>query len=140
MYLLALGYKQIRDIGVTSIHTVHSQRILIKDKNIKLREPGLLTPFIETKLMSSTKIDYFAPELKEKSDFVELDKSDMWSYGVLYYYLLRGCLPELNPDTKTINIDILETNRKNKNIIGKCLDQNVAKRLTLEQVKIDGVN
>lgn len=37
MYLLAIAYKQIRDIGVTSIHTVHSQRILIKDKNIKVR-------------------------------------------------------------------------------------------------------
>jgi hypothetical protein len=34
----------------------------------------------------------------------------------------------------------LDTNRKNKNIIGKCLDQNVTKRLTLEQVKIDGVD
>lgn len=90
--------------------------------------------------MSSTKIDYFAPELKEKSDFVELDKSDMWSYGVLYYFLLRGSLPELNTETKSINIDILDTNRKNKNLIGKCLDQNVSKRLTLEQLKIEGVN
>jgi serine/threonine protein kinase len=55
----------------------------------------------------------------------------MWSYGVLYYYLLRGSLPELNTETKTINIDILDTNRKNKNLIGKCLDQNVSKRLFL---------
>lgn len=37
MYLLAIGYKQMRDLGVTSIHTVHSQRIMIKNKNIKLR-------------------------------------------------------------------------------------------------------
>jgi hypothetical protein len=37
MYLLALAYKQMRDIGVTSIHTVHSQRIMIKNKNIKVR-------------------------------------------------------------------------------------------------------
>lgn len=55
--------------------------------------------------MISHKIDYFAPQLKQKSDFVELDKSDMWSYGVLYYYLLRGgALPELNTETKSINI------------------------------------
>lgn len=65
MYLLAISYKQIRDIGVTSIHTVHSQRIMIKNNNIKLREPGLLTPFIENKLYANNKkIDYFAPELK----------------------------------------------------------------------------
>ena len=37
MYLIALGYKQMRDLGVTSIHTVHSQRIMVKDGNIKLR-------------------------------------------------------------------------------------------------------
>jgi hypothetical protein len=37
MYLLAIGYKQMKDLGVTSIHTVHSQRIMIKNKNIKLR-------------------------------------------------------------------------------------------------------
>lgn len=60
----------------------------------------------------------------------------MWSYGILYYYLLRGVLPEPNPETKTINIDILDTNKKNKNLIGKCLDQNVNKRLTLQQLKI----
>lgn len=64
----------------------------------------------------------------------------MWSYGILYYYLLRGALPEANPETKTINIDILDTNKKNKNLIGKCLDQNVNKRLTLQQLKIEGVN
>ncbi len=95
MYLLAIAYKQMRDIGVTSIHTVHCQRIMIKNKNIKIRQPGLLTPFIENKLITSTKIDYFAPELKQKSDFVELDKSDMWSYGILYYFLLQGSLPQL---------------------------------------------
>lgn len=37
MYLMAIGYKQMRDIGVTSIHTVHSQRIMIKNHNIKIR-------------------------------------------------------------------------------------------------------
>ena len=37
MYLVAFGYKQMRDLAVTSIHTVHSKRIMIKNKNIKLR-------------------------------------------------------------------------------------------------------
>ena len=46
MYLMALGYKQMRDLGVTSIHTVNSQRIMIKNGNIKIREPGILTPFL----------------------------------------------------------------------------------------------
>ena len=95
MYLIAIGYKQIRDIGITSIHTVHSHRIMVKDKNLKIREPGILTPYIENKLYSSIKIDYFAPELKNKTEFVSLDKSDIWSFGVLYYYLLGSKMPEL---------------------------------------------
>ena len=70
---------------------------MIKDGNIKIREPGLLTPLIEHRLRQSTKIDYFAPELKERGDFVELDKSDMWSYGVLFYYLLHRQIPVLDP-------------------------------------------
>lgn len=37
MYILAISFKQMRDIGVTSIHTIHSQRIMIKNNNIKLR-------------------------------------------------------------------------------------------------------
>lgn len=37
MYIMALAIKQIREMGVTSIHTIHSQRIMIKDKSIKLR-------------------------------------------------------------------------------------------------------
>lgn len=64
MYLLALSFKQMKDLGVTSIHTVNCQRVMIKNKNIKIREPGLITPFLENKLIMSTKIDYFAPELK----------------------------------------------------------------------------
>lgn len=37
MYVLALGLQQMRELGVTSIHTLHSQRIMVKDKNIKVR-------------------------------------------------------------------------------------------------------
>lgn len=65
MYVMALAIKQIREMGVTSIHTINCQRIMVKDKNIKLREPGLLTPSVEKKLVEAKHtIDYFAPELK----------------------------------------------------------------------------
>jgi hypothetical protein len=46
MYILAIAIKQIREIGVSSIHTIHSMRVMVGDKNIKLREPGLLTPSV----------------------------------------------------------------------------------------------
>ena len=82
---------------MTSIHTIHSQRIMIKGKNIRLREPGLISPTVEKRLIEGKNIiDYFAPELKENLEMVQLDKSDMWSYGVLYYYLISGKLPTAN--------------------------------------------
>ena len=62
MYIMALAIKQMRELGVSSIHTLHAQRIMIKDKGIKLREPGMLTPAVEKKLVDSKHIiDYFAP-------------------------------------------------------------------------------
>lgn len=57
----------------------------------------MLAPSIEKRLIEGKNtIDYFAPELKENLEMVQLDKSDMWSYGVLYYYLLSGKLPTSN--------------------------------------------
>jgi serine/threonine protein kinase len=37
MYIMALAIQQMRELGVTSIHTVNSQRIMVKDKSIKIR-------------------------------------------------------------------------------------------------------
>jgi serine/threonine protein kinase len=129
MYILALGIKQMRELGVSSIHTMHSQRVMIKDKSVRLREPGLLTPPIEKRLVESKgTIDYFAPELKENLEMTQLDRSDMWSYGVLYYYLIAGILPVADAEG-SIDIQSLKTDQKNRNIIGKCLDYSVETRL-----------
>lgn len=70
---------------------------MIKDKNIKIREPGLIAPYVEKRLIENKNtIDYFAPELKENLEMVQLDKSDMWSYGILYYYLISAKMPISN--------------------------------------------
>jgi serine/threonine protein kinase len=37
MYILALALQQMRELGVTSIHTLNIQRVMVKDKNIKIR-------------------------------------------------------------------------------------------------------
>ena len=37
MYMMALAIKQVRELGVTSIHTINCQRVLVKDKGLKLR-------------------------------------------------------------------------------------------------------
>lgn len=55
----------------------------------------MLTPSIERRLNLSKLVDYFAPELKEKAEFVEYDKSDIWSYGILYYYLIDRNVPQI---------------------------------------------
>lgn len=140
MYIMALALQQMRELGVTSIHTLNSQRVMIKDKNIKLREPGMLAPSVEKRLIDSKNvIDYFAPELKENLEMVQLDKSDMWSYGVLYYYLISGKLPASSEEGE-IDIQSLKTDQKNRNVIGKCLDYGVETRLELQNVKLENVN
>lgn len=129
MYILALALQQMRELGVTSIHTLNIQRVMVKDKNIKIREPGMLAPSVEKRLIDGKNtIDFFAPELKENLEMVQLDKSDMWSYGVLYYYLLSGKLP-VSDEEGQIDIQSLKTDQKNRNVIGKCLDYGVETRL-----------
>lgn len=71
---------------------------------------------------------------------MELDQSDIWSYGIFFYYLLEKKLPKITEDDPHIHIEDIDTNRQNRNLIGKCLDQNVHTRIKLEQIKIDGVN
>ena len=62
MYILALAIRQMRELGVSSIHTICPHRIMIKDKGLKLREPGLVSPSIEGRLAEKKGIiDYFAP-------------------------------------------------------------------------------
>lgn len=63
----------------------------------------------------------------------------MWSYGVLYYYLLSGKLPTSDEEGQ-IDIQSLKTDQKNRNVIGKCLDYGVETRLELQNVKLENVN
>lgn len=89
----------------------------------------MLAPSVEKRLIDGKNtIDFFAPELKENLEMVQLDKSDMWSYGVLYYYLLSGKLP-VSDEEGQIDIQSLKTDQKNRNVIGKCLDYGVETRL-----------
>lgn len=37
MYIMALALQQMRELGVSSIHTLNSQRVMVKDKNLKIR-------------------------------------------------------------------------------------------------------
>ena len=77
--------------------------------------------------------------MKENLEMVELDKSDMWSYGVLYYYLSSGKMPE-SDEEGLINIKSLSLDQKNRNIIGRCLDYSVETRLDLQNVKLESVD
>ncbi len=57
-------------------------------------------------------------------EMVQLDKSDMWSFGVLYYDLIARKLP-VSDEEGLIDIHSLSTDQKNRNVIGKCLDYSV---------------
>ena len=59
----------------------------------------------------------------------------MWSFGVVYFYLISGKIPD-SDEEGMIDIDGLDTHRKNRNTIGRCLDFSVETRLELNQVRI----
>ena len=37
MYIMAIALKQMKTMGITSVHTINNQRIMITNGNIKLR-------------------------------------------------------------------------------------------------------
>jgi hypothetical protein len=37
MYVMAVGLKQMKTLGITSVHTINSQRIMIHNHNLKIR-------------------------------------------------------------------------------------------------------
>jgi hypothetical protein len=37
MYLMAIALKQMKTMGITSVHTINNQRIMLHNGNIKLR-------------------------------------------------------------------------------------------------------
>ena len=78
--------------------SLHIKNLWINKYCLKLGEPLIFNEKAERKLRDNKSIlDYFAPELKKnamQSDpFANLERADLWSYGMIFYKLLFGETP-----------------------------------------------
>ncbi len=85
-------------------------------------------------------MDFFAPEYKKNSSINDpkafLERSDIWSFGVIFYRLLYGEMPIFDLQGQPIfpkkpaNISV-----KSRNLISRCLEMDPHKRCHLLDLK-----
>ena len=107
------GYLALRKKNITHCD-IKSNNIMIKNKIVKIAD------FIKIKGKAADDIvslPYKAPEILEELD-VENEVSDMWSLGVLYYYIIFHELP-YKPSQGMSKANLLIEVKKNEDILGK---------------------
>lgn len=134
MYLIAIGLKQIIQLGVESLNSLALTRINVSNGRFQLREPSMVSTMVEKKLKEDyTKIDEWAPEIKQYIG--DLSKSDIWSFGVIYHYCLVGEMPKFDESQKVL-LDHLKVSNANKTTIRRCLEMESGNRLRLNKIHI----
>lgn len=94
MYLIAVGLKQIYQLGIDALTSLTITRVNVCCGKVRVREPSMISNMVEKKLKENyLKIDYYAPELKQLTGMTDVSRSDIWSFGVIYYYCLTGEMP-----------------------------------------------
>ena len=149
MYQIISSIKYCHDNGI--IHRdIKAENIIIKDEQhlfVKLIDFGSCEILTKTKLTSTTKIgtpSYIAPEILNGEEY---DYScDIWSLGVLMYYLLCGNKPFTGNTEEDIYKAIKAADLKfkdkiwdnitddAKNLIKSMLVKNKKKRININQV------
>lgn len=73
---------------------------------------------------------------------IELDKSHVWSLGVLHYFLLAGTWPTLNLVGSHASVNLKELNADAETIcqLEKCMALTVEFRCDLETMSVDNVD
>ena len=66
----------------------------------------------------------------------DISRSDIWSFGMIYYFCLTGELPQFDESQKAI-ITSLKTSNGNKTVIRKCLEMDPANRMKLAKISIE---
>ena len=97
----------------------------------------MISNLVEKKLKEQfERKDYYAPEFKQLSGMGDISRSDIWSFGMIYYFCLTGELPQFDESQKTI-ITSLKTSNGNKTVIRKCLEMDPANRMKLAKISIE---
>jgi|JI6StandDraft_1071083.scaffolds.fasta_scaffold100137_5 serine/threonine protein kinase len=97
----------------------------------------MISNLVEKKLKEQfERKDYYAPEFKQLSGMGDISRSDIWSFGMIYYFCLTGELPQFDESQKAI-ITSLKTSNGNKTVIRKCLEMDPANRMKLAKISIE---
>ena len=115
---------------------------IIKPSNIFLKQEIVKIDYLSFSgfFNSNPDSDYLAPELRMDSIKIlpqDVNKSDVWSLGALYFFLLHGKPPFCDKELSSkVYIDTLEMDEnleeKSKNILKRMLDSNEVSRISWE--------
>lgn len=113
---------------------------VIKPNNIFLKQETVKIDYLSFSEFFNCNPDseYLAPELRMDSLKIlsqDFNKSDVWSLGALYFFLLHGKPPYSDKELSSkVYIDTLEMDEnleeKSKNILKRMLDSNEVSRIT----------
>lgn len=97
----------------------------------------MVSNLVEKKLKEQfERKDYYAPEFKQLSGMGDISKSDIWSFGMIFYYCLTGELPQFDESQKP-QLANLKAGTANKSTIRKCLEVEPVNRIKLAKISIE---
>ncbi|EQB60149.1 ribosomal protein s6 kinase [Vairimorpha apis BRL 01] len=136
--ILALEY--LHKCDLTYGFLTHDHIFINDNGHIKLKF-DFLNSIIEKKDGIKDFIEYTSPEFLKKNEHTIY--SDIWSIGIIFYFLLIGYTPFFTGSYDTTRSGILDLNvtfpnyidKETKILISKCLAKNPKHRLSFKEIK-----
>jgi hypothetical protein len=148
MRQLGQGIKYLHEYGI--IHRdIKPQNIMLTDKSsspkVRIVDFGLSRIIGSQEKASEClgTLNFSAPEVVKKTGYN--NKVDIWSLGILIYYLLFDNLPFSDPDKQKLNVvtnicykdytlpNVSKISPELNDLLKGCLDKNCDKRLNIDQ-------
>jgi len=141
--IIALEY--LHNVLKVAHRDIKAENILLdRYNNIRIIDFGLSREFVDSSTLFITKCgtpNYAAPEVLKGDPYNK--KSDIWSAGVLLYYMVAGKLPFDDPDPKRIYYNVINKEPQYSSnftiqlvdILKKLLQKDPNKRITLDKIK-----
>ena len=151
IYQIANGVNYLHKFGIVH-RDLKPNNIMVKYNSINIENITIkIMDFGFSKIVSKQEklmeglgtLYYAAPELIQNSPYnIEID---IWSIGVIIYYMFTGCYPFYAKEEDEIEEKILEENvefkdgewknisDKAQDLISKCLEKNPEERITIDE-------